>query len=83
MEDTDLCNNKEKSQKNFQYVRLESIIRRQPAQKSPPSDKVTSLYTKDLSCYGIPRDEGIHPRSLTANAPEKWWLEDDFPIDNY
>ena len=22
----------------------------------------------------------LHPRSLTAKTPEKWWLEDYFPI---
>ena len=26
-----------------------------------------------------PNKNQIHPQSLTANAPEKWWLEDSFP----
>ncbi len=23
----------------------------------------------------------LHPRKLTAKAPEKWWLEEDFPFE--
>ena len=28
----------------------------------------------------LPASKWIHPRKLTAKAPEKWWLEDEFPF---
>ena len=59
-----------------------------PTSAAPPQKKWWPLSSKtSTACcffwwyvWGHYIDPGVPPRSLTANAPEKWWLEDYFPV---
>ena len=43
----------------------------------PPPTNSIKLFSFIWDDWGGARKYHIHPRSLTAKAPDKWWLEDD------